>query len=155
MRSRWAPLALGLLGPLFVAVIGNFDMARRIGDGDYWVPQIGAAARSRLGAAWRRHPRYLALRHQCPSVAEQAFWDPSRVIPGTINEFPYFTMLFADFHPHLIALPFTSAALVVALGILLSRRWPDSVTQAPVESDEHFRRQDGAGECNSSRCRAA
>ncbi|MFV9504795.1 MAG: DUF2298 domain-containing protein [Oscillochloridaceae bacterium umkhey_bin13] len=38
---------------------------------------------------------------------------PSRVIPYTINEFPYFTFLFADLHPHMIALPI--ALLVVAL----------------------------------------
>lgn len=42
---------------------------------------------------------------------------PSRVIPYTINEFPFFSLLFADLHPHLMALPMT--LLVVALGYVL------------------------------------
>jgi uncharacterized membrane protein len=41
------------------------------------------------------------------------YWASSRVIPQTINEFPYWTFLFADLHPHLIALPF--GVLVVGL----------------------------------------
>jgi len=41
------------------------------------------------------------------------YWTSSRVIPETINEFPYWTFLFADLHPHLIALPF--GLLVVGL----------------------------------------
>ena len=38
---------------------------------------------------------------------------PSRVIPNTINEFPFFTFLFADLHPHMIAMPI--GLLVVGL----------------------------------------
>jgi YYY domain-containing protein len=54
------------------------------------------------------------------------FWGPSRIIPYTINEFPLFAFLFADLHPHLIALPITLLALacVVELG---QRRWTPSL----------------------------
>jgi YYY domain-containing protein len=41
------------------------------------------------------------------------YWTPSRVIPFTINEFPFWTFLFADLHPHLIAMPF--GLLVIGL----------------------------------------
>ncbi|RME45373.1 MAG: hypothetical protein D6796_10590, partial [Caldilineae bacterium] len=47
-------------------------------------------------------------------VPEYNFWDPSRVIPNTINEFPYWSFLFADLHPHMIGIPFT----VLFLGLL-------------------------------------
>ncbi len=47
------------------------------------------------------------------------FIGPSRVIPYTINEFPFFSFLFADLHPHLIAMPIT--LLVVALAYALVR----------------------------------
>ncbi len=135
LRSRWAPLALGLLGPLFVATIGNFDMARRIGLGEYGYPE--SESRGALGLGWfgdvvRGTWRFVSDARPLPS---NAFWDPSRVIPDTINEFPYFTMLFADFHPHLMALPFSSAALLVALAVLLARRWPAEEGVAPVETD--------------------
>ena len=42
------------------------------------------------------------------------YWPSTRVIPGTINEFPYFTFLYADLHAHMIALPFTLLALAAA-----------------------------------------
>lgn len=34
-------------------------------------------------------------------------WEASRVIPFTINEFPFFTGLYADLHAHVVALPIT------------------------------------------------
>ncbi|MGH2560021.1 MAG: DUF2298 domain-containing protein [Thermomicrobiales bacterium] len=51
-------------------------------------------------------------------------WDSSRVVidhgyqqAETINEFPYFSFLLGDLHPHLTALPFTLLALAVALNL--------------------------------------
>jgi YYY domain-containing protein len=32
-------------------------------------------------------------------------WAPTRVIPGTINEFPFFSFLWGDLHPHVMAMP--------------------------------------------------
>ncbi len=46
------------------------------------------------------------------------FWGPSRVIPYTINEFPLWGFLFADLHPHLIALPITLLAIALAVDLL-------------------------------------
>ncbi|MCB0210045.1 MAG: glycosyltransferase family 39 protein [Anaerolineae bacterium] len=36
------------------------------------------------------------------AIAAYNYWDPTRVIPETINEFPFFSFLFADLHPHMI-----------------------------------------------------
>lgn len=33
------------------------------------------------------------------------YWDATRVIEGTINEFPYFSFIHADFHAHVVAIP--------------------------------------------------
>ncbi|WP_026369905.1 DUF2298 domain-containing protein [Kallotenue papyrolyticum] len=46
------------------------------------------------------------------------FWGPSRVVPNTINEFPLWGFLFADLHPHLIALPITLLAIAIAFELL-------------------------------------
>ncbi len=46
------------------------------------------------------------------------FWWPSRVIPNTINEFPYWSFLFADLHPHLIGIPVAVLFIGVMLAIL-------------------------------------
>ncbi len=49
---------------------------------------------------------------------------PSRVVPGTINEFPWFSFLLGDLHAHVLALPFTVVALAFALQIALAGpRW--------------------------------
>ncbi|HEX9117651.1 MAG TPA: DUF2298 domain-containing protein [Anaerolineae bacterium] len=56
------------------------------------------------------------------------YWAVSRVIPYTINEFPFWSFLFADLHPHLIAIPTGLAVVGLALNDLLlgDRRqaWP-------------------------------
>ncbi|MFM8322095.1 MAG: DUF2298 domain-containing protein, partial [Chloroflexota bacterium] len=57
------------------------------------------------------------------------YWIPSRAIPAPgdiepITEFPLFTVLYADLHAHLIALPLTLLALGCALGFVLGKaRW--------------------------------
>ncbi len=48
------------------------------------------------------------------------YWPSTRVIPNTINEFPYFTFLYADLHAHAIALPFTVLAIAVATNAMLA-----------------------------------
>jgi YYY domain-containing protein len=55
-------------------------------------------------------------------------WNPTRIVPpvgGDISEFPYFTYLFADLHPHLMAYPMSAAALAFAVCLAGTsyRRW--------------------------------
>jgi YYY domain-containing protein len=45
---------------------------------------------------------------------------PSRVVPGTINEFPWFSFLLQDLHAHVLALAFTPLALAFALQVVLA-----------------------------------
>jgi YYY domain-containing protein len=42
-----------------------------------------------------------------------AFWSVSRVVPDTINEYPLWSVWFADLHAHVLALPFTLAFLAL------------------------------------------
>ena len=43
----------------------------------------------------------------------------SRVIPDTINEFPWFSFLLGDLHAHVLALPFTLLAIAFVLQVVL------------------------------------
>ncbi len=43
------------------------------------------------------------------------YWYSSRVIPGTINEFPYFSFLHGDMHAHVIAIPVKIAFIYLLL----------------------------------------
>ncbi len=56
------------------------------------------------------------------------FWQPSRIIPGTINEFPFWSSLFADLHGHFIGLVF-SAQFLAAI-FLLQKSSPETKWKA-------------------------
>ena len=49
------------------------------------------------------------------------FWAVSRVIPDTINEFPVWTALFADLHPHFMAFPGLLAGVLAASAVAVGR----------------------------------
>jgi YYY domain-containing protein len=57
------------------------------------------------------------------------WWRATRIVPGTISEFPAFSLILGDLHAHLLALPLGIVALALALdtfvgkGILTWRRW--------------------------------
>lgn len=53
------------------------------------------------------------------------FWQSSRVVDGAITEFPYFTLIWADLHPHAIALPIT--VLLIALTYAWLRSTPGEI----------------------------
>jgi YYY domain-containing protein len=58
-------------------------------------------------------------------LAEFGYWGPSRVIPGTINEFPLFAFLNGDLHGHMLSTPFL--LLIAALGFAYFRTGPSEV----------------------------
>ncbi len=102
----WGPVWAGLAGVAFVAVLGNLDGVIQVGHG--------------LANVARGMP-----------FGEFNFWQSSRMMapdpPGfEINEFPFFTFLFADLHAHLMAIPFTLLALGLALTVVLRR--PDAAS---------------------------
>ncbi|MDW5549371.1 DUF2298 domain-containing protein [Methanosarcina sp.] len=49
------------------------------------------------------------------------YWSSSRVIPYTINEFPYFSFIHGDLHSHMLAIPFQLLVLAFLLNIYLGK----------------------------------
>jgi YYY domain-containing protein len=129
--SRTAPAILtGLLGAVFVILLGN-----------YQVPLIEIPYQTGIAS-----PQYLAAidadeRNElrpapAASFQEWSYWwffRGARVLNDrnldgsrneVIDEFPQFSFLLADVHPHVLALPFAVLALGLALNIVLTRRSP-------------------------------
>lgn len=133
LRSIWHPIGLGLLGSLFVVILGNLDMARRFGRGEMGFPPVTGGGWLSLGSVgdiirgtWRAVVQFRM-------VPLDAYWTPTRIIDGTVNEFPFFSILFADLHPHMMAIPFSLLAMVIALGVIASHVWPEE-PHSPIET---------------------
>ncbi|HEY0071109.1 MAG TPA: DUF2298 domain-containing protein [Chloroflexia bacterium] len=105
-------LVFGVLAGFLMLVIGNMHGLLQ------WLmisfPQLG-----RSMADWGRN---LGFGEQSMFTQYVAFnyWDASRIVSDTINEFPYWTFLFADLHPHLIDMPFTIMALLFTQNLLFA-----------------------------------
>jgi YYY domain-containing protein len=110
----------GLWAAACVAVIGNLDslvqIVTRLGERSGSTFQSSIPGREGLVKGvlglWQ------VLRGLQPFPGFN-YWNPSRVIPFTINEFPYWSFLFADLHPHMIGMPFTILVVALALDVLM------------------------------------
>jgi YYY domain-containing protein len=100
-------VAGGLLASFFICVSGNLDAVRQI------------------------------LANKSDGAFNFNYWSPSRVIKDympvpvgnglveyryleTINEFPYFSFILADMHPHVMTLPFVLLAIITAFNLLVA-----------------------------------
>ena len=127
---RGKSVATGLLGVLFVLFIGNLEGAAQ------FMRNLGEHGATTFSSAIPGLETFvLALSGLISVTANETvapiynYFDPTRVIPQTINEFPYFSFLFADLHPHMIGIPFT------VLFLSLAYNWIRPGHRAAVASD--------------------
>lgn len=117
-------LSVGIVAAGFVGLLGNLNGGWQVITGLMSVstthsdfPFLGGVANVMSGL------QQAIVNHQALPAFD--YWGPTRIIPpvgGPITEFPYFTYLFADLHPHLIAYPITVAALALATNAALALR---------------------------------
>lgn len=124
LAARYSPptdhwrygLFAALLGPIFVAILSNLEsfaqVARNLASMSTSTFQSPFLTLDTLVYAASGLQRVWASGQPLPPYD---FWGPSRVIPNTINEFPYWSFLFADLHPHLIGIPFGVFFLALVL----------------------------------------
>jgi YYY domain-containing protein len=108
-------MVFGVLSGVLVLAIGNlagFWQGIQIS----W-PELGRTVVTWAGNLGFREVASLPMLGQNASFD---FWGPSRIIPGTINEFPFWSFLFADLHPHLINMPFTILAIGLGMNLAFS-----------------------------------
>ncbi len=116
-------LAFGLLGG--VTLQGAFSLARS------WVGTLraGVAAASFVGllgnlAGLREWWTVRRLQHL--PLDWHYFWATSRVIKDTINEYPFWSLLFADLHAHVLAMPLFLLVAASALTFVRAHADPAS-----------------------------
>jgi YYY domain-containing protein len=101
-------IPFALLGGYFAALIGNLD-----------------------GLVQIRGQIVALLTHSQPALFD--YWQSSRIIPFTINEFPFWSFLFADLHPHVIDMPIAVCMLGILATLFLSIKQPDVQPESTVE----------------------
>ncbi len=125
-RASWSVVLNSLLGPLLVALTGNLEgvmemlHARGIGSPAFWQwIDIRALAE-----------KALPLFSEGNWIPTRFFWwwQASRVVRDysplgdhveIIDEFPAFSFLLGDMHPHVLGLPFVLLAIALALNLYL------------------------------------
>ncbi|MDP9364116.1 MAG: DUF2298 domain-containing protein, partial [Chloroflexota bacterium] len=120
--SRRRALTAGGLAAALLVLVGNLHAAVRL---------VRAPAET-LAADWWGGIGWGASRIVCdgPRVADDCPVVDGRIVE-TINEFPFFSFLLGDLHPHVMALPFTLVVLALALNVALGHR-DDSPTAGPA-----------------------
>jgi YYY domain-containing protein len=113
----------GLLGAAFVALLGNLATAFSVGSSQGLAPVQAALAGGLSGFGARLGDWFVG---------------PSRIIPNTINEFPFWSFLFADLHPHLIALPITILVIALAFELLHKEHTTNDERLLSRPSDRSF-----------------
>ncbi len=124
-HRRLSPILGGLLGPLLVTVVGNLEgllevlHARGAGPAAFWawldIRNIDGPPAALAEGSW---------------VPTRFFWwwQASRVLQDytpwgeeqhVIDEFPAFSFILGDMHPHVLAVPFVLLALALALNLYL------------------------------------
>ncbi|MGO8949012.1 MAG: DUF2298 domain-containing protein [Ktedonobacterales bacterium] len=110
-KDLYRALPFGLFSMLLVLVLGNLNGAQ------IWWQQVlqwlkTPAGHGQSALSWLLQRNLWLTYH---------WWDPSRVIPGTINEFPSFSFVLSDLHAHVLALPFDTLAVALALNLMVGR----------------------------------
>ena len=114
-RPLWRPMAFGLVAALLLTVMGNLEgflewlAARGFGSGGFW-SWVGVEGLTSYDSS-RWFPDQFWF-----------WWKATRVLDGGvgIHEFPFFSFLLGDLHPHVMSIPFVLLALGAALALLRS-----------------------------------
>ncbi len=126
---------LALLAPLFLLLVSNFGALLEIlhQGGLFWAKDSVTGEYSSRFWTWLdmkelSQPPALPF-HFIPLDRFWWWWRPSRIIQDynmlgawtgdVIDEFPFFSFLLGDLHPHVLAIPFSLLAIAVALNLFL------------------------------------
>jgi YYY domain-containing protein len=138
--SSGPPLAAGVLGGLLVTVMGNLEgvleslHASGVLPASFWnwidIPGLAA---ERVTGAWYPGDIFLWWWRASRVLADKNFIGQNMIVQP-IDEFPFFSFLLGDNHPHVLALPFVLLAIALAFNLLL-RHMSREKSTIVVDSD--------------------
>lgn len=107
--------ALGSWGAVYNLLGGRGDAAgeQRALAAAGLAPALGLILGNLAQAVWFLNG--YAAEQAAKGRPEWAYWDATRIVPGTVNEFPFFTFLFGDLHAHMLVMPLSLALLGLAV----------------------------------------
>lgn len=126
LGTRWTIFGASMTAAL-LAVLGNLDGGVQLFNRLVTIGGPAPAANVTLSPLemWGRFlvglGKAITEGQQALQIPTDWYWAPTRVYPPTayIQEFPFFTFMYADLHAHMIALPVTLLVLTLALTWLL------------------------------------
>ncbi len=136
-RGQRAATWGALLGPLLVAVSGNLEgllevlHARGLFPASFWqwldIRSLNVAPPPLAEGSWLP-TRFIWWWQASRVLTDTAPWHSaeSPAIWEVIDEFPGFSFLLGDMHPHVLALPFVLLVLALALALFFRSKIPDS-----------------------------
>lgn len=131
LRGRWTPYAVGILAAVLLAVMGNLYTA--LIEEPYQFQAMPSGYFRWMDVA-ERDSSATAGCTPGGQVQPTCYWwwfRSSRIVRDhnldgspneIIDEFPQFSFVLSDIHPHVLALPFTILALGLMLNLVLSKR---------------------------------
>jgi YYY domain-containing protein len=133
-RGKWSPYAVGILAAILLAVMGNLGTAAVELPYQYnalpasyfhWM-DIEERDGSSTGcqATQQTPPNCFWWWFRWSRVVRDRNLDGSAVGVQPIDEFPQFSFVLSDIHPHVLALPFVILAFGLMLNLALSKRGP-------------------------------
>lgn len=124
--SNWKPLLVGLIAAVFVVFLGNLE-------GTLEIAHLNGAGPAQLWE-WLDIKDLSGPAQAGGSVKDLRFywwWRASRVVHDytlqgsdqeVIDEFPFFSFLNGDLHPHTLAYPFAFLAISLAVNVYMGKR---------------------------------
>jgi len=105
-KYRW-----GLLAAFMVVMFGNFDALQQMLERmEHWATHKAASE-----TAWQS-----IMAHASLVFYSVDFWRTSRVIEHTVTEFPYFSAILGDLHPHHSSLPLVLLCMGTGMSMVFS-----------------------------------
>ena len=119
------PIIAGILGGLLVTVMGNLEglfealHARGVLPASFWSwLDIPGLAQSQVVSSWYPGDIFMWWWRASRVLSDKDFLGQNMAVQP-IDEFPFFSFLLGDNHPHVLALPFVLLAVALAFSLLL------------------------------------